>query len=147
MVFNGDLLTPRTNKSSRYEKYPNDGAMESHPVQVNFNTNLEGRIHNPLAGIAPDQLLKNVESFANAESLKDILPLLKKGALVARDPSNYEDITGPEALCDLEIEALRDEVLHKWRQPAALYVTIVICSIGAAVQGWDQTGALMGMPR
>lgn len=70
----------------------------------------------------------------------DVLPLLRKGALVARDPSNYEDISGDEALDDAEIEALRDEVLHKWRQPKALYYTIIICSIGAAVQGWDQTG-------
>lgn len=70
----------------------------------------------------------------------DVLPLLRKGALVARDPSNYEDINGEEALDDAEVEALRDEVLHKWRQPKALYYTIIICSIGAAVQGWDQTG-------
>ena len=62
--------------------------------------------------------------------------------MVARDPSNYEDITGPEALDEEEIEALRDEVLHKWRQPMALYITIVTCSIGAAVQGWDETGTL-----
>ena len=62
---------------------------------------------------------------------------------MARDPSNYEDIEGAEALNDAEIEALRDEVLHKWRQPLALYLTIVTCSVGAAVQGWDQTGALL----
>ncbi len=59
---------------------------------------------------------------------------------MARDPSNYEDIIGEEKLDDAEVEALRDEVLHKWRQPRALYFTIIICSIGAAVQGWDQTG-------
>lgn len=125
---------------SRYEKYGHEGVMESNPTHVNFNTNLEGRIHNPLAGIPRDRLLQNVEDFANAEGLKNILPLLKKGALVARDPSNYEDISGAEALSDVEIETLRDEVLHKWRQPVALYLTILICSIGAAVQGWDQTG-------
>jgi len=32
-------------------------------------------------------------------------------------------------------------VHHKWRQPIALYFTIILCSIGAAVQGWDQTGS------
>jgi hypothetical protein len=32
---------------------------------------------------------------------------------VAADPENYEDITGPETLDKSEIEALRDEVLHK----------------------------------
>ena len=61
---------------------------------------------------------------------------------MARDPSNYEDINGAEALDEPEIEALRNEVLHKWRQPLALYLTIISCSVGAAVQGWDQTGRL-----
>ena len=69
------------------------------------------------------------------------LPLLQKGALVARDPTNYEDIQGEHALSMIEVEILRSEVLHKWRQPLALYVTIITCSIGAAVQGWDQTGS------
>lgn len=32
-------------------------------------------------------------------------------------------------------------MLHKWRQPVALYFTVILCSIGAAVQGWDQTGS------
>jgi hypothetical protein len=46
------------------------------------------------------------------------LPMLKKGALVARDPENYEDIEGEEALDEGEVEALRDEVLHKvcWKR-------------------------------
>jgi MFS family permease len=67
--------------------------------------------------------------------------LLQKGALVAQDPTNYEDITGEYALTELEINDLRDEVLHKWRHPRTLYLTIILCSIGAAVQGWDQTGS------
>lgn len=29
----------------------------------------------------------------------------------------------------------------RWAHPWALYITVVICSIGAAVQGWDQTGS------
>ena len=69
------------------------------------------------------------------------LPLLQKGALVAQDPHNYEDISGEHALSPQEVEDLRNEVLHKWRQPMSLYVTIVTCSVGAAVQGWDQTGS------
>lgn len=31
--------------------------------------------------------------------------------------------------------------LYRWRQPVALYLTVVLCSVGAAVQGWDQTGS------
>jgi hypothetical protein len=83
------------------------------------------RIQNPLAGISTTLLLQDVEDFANKHGLNDALPLLRKGALVARDPTNYEEITGAEKLNDSEIDALRDEVLHKWKQPLALYLTIV----------------------
>ncbi len=71
------------------------------------------RIQNPLAGIPPEILLRDVEDFAHRRGLIDALPLLRKGALVARDPENYEDIVGEEALDEPEVEALRDEVLHK----------------------------------
>lgn len=63
--------------------------------------------------------------------MTDILPELKKGAFVARDPAEFETVAD---LTETEITALRDEVLHKWRQPKQLYFTIVLCSIGAAVQ-------------
>lgn len=60
---------------------------------------------------------------------------------MAQDPTGYEDITGSEALSQDEIDALRNEVLHKWRVPWTLLLTVVTCSVGAAVQGWDQTGS------
>lgn len=72
-----------------------------------------------------------MEDFANEYNVTDILPQLKKGALVARDPEDFEAV--PD-LTEQEVMALRDEVLHKWRQPKALYFTIILCSIGAAVQ-------------
>ena len=44
-------------------------------------------------------------------------------------------------LTEEEKDALRIEVTRKWKHPTKLYITIVVCSIGAAVQGWDQTGS------
>jgi hypothetical protein len=73
--------------------------------------------------------------------MADIIPLLRKGALVAQEPSSYEDISGSEALDNDEKVALKNEILYKWRVPMLLYLTIATCSIGAAVQGWDQTGS------
>lgn len=72
-----------------------------------------------------------MDEFANEYNLTDILPELRKGALVARDPAEFETV--PD-MTDEDISTLRDEVLHKWRQPKALYFTIILCSIGAAVQ-------------
>jgi len=92
-------------------------------------------------GIPYEQLMHDVDVFAQERGLTDHVPMLRKGALVAQDPSNYENITGPEQLSDEEKTVLAEEVTHKWRLPLKLYLTIAICSLGAAVQGWDQTGA------
>lgn len=82
--------------------------------------------------------MRDVEAFAQENGLIDIIDLLKKGALVAQDPARADEI---ETLDYEEREALRMERTHKWRHPAALYFTVILCSIGAAVQGWDQTGS------
>ena len=96
------------------------------------------RIQNPLAGIPKDTLFHNVEEFCRDVGMVDHTALIQRGALVAQDPSKFEQI--PE-LEESEREALRNEVIHKWRQPTSLYFTVILCSIGAAVQGWDQTGS------
>ncbi|TAQ86918.1 hypothetical protein B7494_g4748 [Chlorociboria aeruginascens] len=88
---------------------------------VNLNSNLSARVKNPLADLTREELLRNVHEFANANEMQDMIPLLRKGAL--------------------EKVAIRNEVLYKWRQPRQLYYTIILCSVGAAVQGWDQTGS------
>lgn len=82
--------------------------------------------------------MQDVESFAAENQLQDILPLLRKGALAAQSPESIEDIAELDAG---EKDALRNEVLHRWRQPKILYFTIILNSIAAAIQGWDQTGS------
>lgn len=70
--------------------------------------------------------------------MADHIPILQRGALVAQNPPAFEEVA---ELDEAERDALRNEVLHKWRQPRALYITVILCSVGAAVQGWDQTGS------
>ncbi|KAL8796908.1 MAG: hypothetical protein Q9182_007292 [Xanthomendoza sp. 2 TL-2023] len=132
----------QTDKSSEdYDKGGYDaavGAERGRQESVSLNRNVTARIQNPLAGIPLATLLKNVEDFAAEAGLSEQTALLQKGALVAQDPPAFEQV---ELLEEFEKDALRNEVLHKWRQPRALYFTVILCSIGAAVQGWDQTGS------
>jgi Sugar (and other) transporter len=95
------------------------------------------RVSNPLADIPQDVLFADVEAFCEESGMADVTPLMKKGALVAQNPANYENI----GLEEDEKETLRIEVTRKWKHPMKLYITVVVCSIGAAVQGWDQTGS------
>lgn len=100
--------------------------------------NSSNRVANPLEGIPQDELFRDVEHFAQDKGLTEHVELLKKGALIAQDPANFENLT---LLDEQEKETLRHEATHRWSHPLALYFTIIICSIGAAVQGWDQTGS------
>lgn len=98
----------------------------SYPCLISFV-----RIKNPLAHIPEEKLLSQVDAFAEEHDMLNIRDDLRKGALVAKSPDNYEKVSG---LDDEEKLVLYNEVHRKWKQPTALYVTIVTCSIGAAVQ-------------
>lgn len=94
-----------------------------------------------MEGIPRDQLMRDVEAFVQEKGLQEHVAYFRKGALIAQNPGGFEDIDGAEALDETEKQVLQKEILHKWRLPFRLYLTIITCSIGAAVQGWDQTGS------
>lgn len=70
--------------------------------------------------------------------MTDAIELLKKGALAAQDPDNIDNIT---ELSQDDIQTLKDEKARRWHHPKTLYYTIALNSVGAAIQGWDQTGS------
>lgn len=88
-------------------------------------------IENPLGHFTPEQLLRDVRDFARLKKLEAHLPLLKKGAQIAKDPRSFEAVRG---ITEKEKQALHDEICRQFRQPPALYVTIIVCCVAAAVQ-------------
>jgi hypothetical protein len=82
-------------------------------------------------------MFQDVEDFANEFGLQEQISLFKKGALIAQRPGEVDSLA---ELNDEDRRVLRDEVTYKWRHPKALYLTIILNSIAAAIQGWDQTG-------
>ncbi|KAM3537604.1 putative polyol transporter 2 [Beauveria bassiana] len=113
----------------------------THAEDVVAERDLESRIRNPLDGIPRDELMRNVDDFARSRGLSEHISILRKGALVAQNPTDIDRIDGDEALTAEELAVLDRESKNKWTMPARLFWTIAMCSIGAAVQGWDQTGA------
>lgn len=98
----------------------------------------ESTVSNPLTGIPKDELLRQVEIFAQEKGITDEIECLKRGALLAQRPADYQSI---EELSEDEKNAVAHEYAHRWSHPFLLYMTIFTCSIGAATQGWDQTGS------
>lgn len=64
--------------------------------------------------------------------------LFGRAALVARDPERFQMIG---ELDETERNALQYEKDHKWHGPFMLWYSISLCAVGAATQGWDQTGS------
>ncbi|KAJ6536340.1 hypothetical protein B0H19DRAFT_962966 [Mycena capillaripes] len=107
--------------------------------QINLVNNVNARIQNPLHGIPKARLLAQVEEFVGEKGFDANLKLFQKGALLAQNPKTFESI--PE-LDEEDKAAIRREITHKWSQPRDLYLTVILCSVAAAVQGvWDQTGS------
>ncbi|KZP07383.1 hypothetical protein FIBSPDRAFT_964127 [Athelia psychrophila] len=123
--------------SSVDEKASDDKQIESASV-LDVNENLAAKIKNPLHGIPRDRLIRNVEAFAAEKELTDILPHLQKGAVLAQNPADFETLS---ELDSEDKDVIRHERTHKWSHPLTLYITVFLCSIGAATQGWDQTGS------
>jgi hypothetical protein len=87
-----------------------------------MQSNVAGEIRNPLLGIPKEQLMDDVDAFAKKYGMTEQLHLLRKGALVAQNPADFENLA---ELDDADRQVLRDEVLHRWRHPWSLYFTIV----------------------
>ncbi|BFZ58126.1 hypothetical protein PYCC9005_005185 [Savitreella phatthalungensis] len=117
-----------------------ESAIGGHPhiTKDDLNNNLDARISNPLQFLTKDQLLADVDNFCSENGLGAEQEIIRKGALVAQNPQEFENIG---ELSSDDVAHLREEVTHRWRHPSMLYFAIVLCSIGSAVQGWDQTGS------
>ncbi|KAK4497808.1 hypothetical protein PRZ48_010462 [Zasmidium cellare] len=93
--------------------------------------------NNPLDGTSQADLLTSITTFVQTHSLPD-LPLFQKAVLLPHSPTS---IDSSSELTTNETLALQHETTHKWTQPLLLYLTILMSSLGALIQGWDQTGS------
>ncbi|KAJ7291226.1 sugar transporter [Mycena rebaudengoi] len=112
-------------------------------VGASINHNVNAKIQNPLHGIPQKVLLARVAAFAKEKELEDVLPFLEKGALIAQNPSGYDKL---EILDDADRETISRETTHKWSHPRALYYTVILCSVAAAVQNQWIVGVVNAAP-
>ncbi|KAG6057417.1 hypothetical protein E4U17_001358 [Claviceps sp. LM77 group G4] len=95
-------------------------------------------IENPLKRRTEEEAVQDAHAFADTHGLSEHSELFGRAALIARDPERFEMIS---SLHEDERTALIYERGHKWHGPFMLWYSIGLCAIGAATQGWDQTGA------
>ncbi|KAF5335655.1 hypothetical protein D9611_009677 [Ephemerocybe angulata] len=105
---------------------------------IDLANNVQAKIQNPLHGIPRETLVAQVQAWAKERGFEDNIDLFTRGALLAQKPGDFESVPG---ITEEEKEHIRRETTHRWSQPRDLYKTVIICSLAAAVQGWDQTGS------
>ncbi|KAF7593229.1 hypothetical protein BBP40_011770 [Aspergillus hancockii] len=104
---------------------------------ASYGRNIYARIYNPLVGISKQTLFLNVANFCEVHGLEDKTSIFRKAALAAQS----HDIENIEELSEDDRYHIRREATHRWHLPRKLYFTIALCSLGSAIQGWDNTGA------
>ncbi|CAK7221463.1 hypothetical protein SBRCBS47491_004534 [Sporothrix bragantina] len=112
--------------------------IEHRTEQISYNVN--ARIVNPLADIAKPELPVRVGEFCDKNGFSDKEDVFYRGAIAAQDPLPDAWDAHPE-LTDDDKYWLKREITHKWHLPRHLYYAIALCSLGSAIQGWDNTGA------
>ncbi|KAK0303736.1 hypothetical protein LTR01_007822 [Friedmanniomyces endolithicus] len=120
----------------------NNGA----PPPENYEAETAGRrgsiamniVQNPLTRSSHAQAVADAEMYAETHGMPEHKALFGRAALVARDPNSFERL---QELDEPERNALVYERDHKWHGPTMLWYSISLCAIGAATQGWDQTGS------
>ena len=109
------------------------------------HTDFRYSIPNPLSTFDTSQVLGLVENFVRDKNLEKFMRLFKTAALIAHHPDKFELInesiasnkpnyTGLRPLEEEELEYLRDEYTKRFHHPRELYLTVALCSVGAAVQ-------------
>ncbi|KAL8861922.1 MAG: hypothetical protein Q9178_001792 [Gyalolechia marmorata] len=120
---------PSISKSSEPEMADPAGRRQS--VALNI-------VENPLKRHSREKTVADARIFAESHDLAEHVDLFGRAALVARDPDHFETMN---ELDQQEIAALSYERDHKWHGPFMLWYAISLCAVGAATQGWDQTGS------
>lgn len=109
------------------------------------STNINSRLVNPFIGLRPEDMFSLIEEFMAKTGIETLyLDLIKKGAFLAQDPRAFDrrrdDLNLYLELDETEILRLEDpKIGNKWNQKWTLYALVGCCSLGAAVQGWDET--------
>ncbi|KAF2014555.1 hypothetical protein BU24DRAFT_371260 [Aaosphaeria arxii CBS 175.79] len=97
------------------------------------------RLAQPFVGWTPERMNNSVDVFLKESELEDYADYIRRGAFLAQSNSARNKISLKESearYLDLENSTNR---IDKFKQPWRLYALVGCCSLGAAVQGWDET--------
>lgn len=119
-------------------------------AQQDLTTEQLQLISAPFANWTPQRIDTEIETFVQEAGLRDDKDFIYRGAKLAQDKNAFERPHDPLKYRDDldEKEWLHQESSgkgkEKFRQTWTLYSLVIVCSIGATVQGWDESAVSSG---
>ncbi|KAL9591961.1 MAG: hypothetical protein Q9179_007196 [Wetmoreana sp. 5 TL-2023] len=104
---------------------------------------LAKKLVNPFVGKDHKEMNDLIDSFMEKTKIDEIYSEhIRKGAFLAQDSDAFDDLRDDGLQLKQEERAaliMEDPKRgNKWNQPWILYALVGCCSLGAAVQGWDE---------
>ncbi|KAL9054519.1 MAG: hypothetical protein Q9206_003500 [Seirophora lacunosa] len=105
--------------------------------------NVNRALVNPFGGMSHKEMSDLIDAFMEKTKIDEIYAEhIRKGAFLAQDNEAFHDLREdglqlkPEERAALRLDDPKTG--NKWNQPWILYALVGCCSLGAAVQGWDE---------
>ena len=101
---------------------------------------INAQIHAPFDRMEEEEVRSEVQNFMTETSLGLYSRYFEMGAFIAQNDRAFEGTRDDDlSLTDEERESLHRETTSQWRQPRTLWQLVILCAIGAATQGWDES--------
>ena len=98
------------------------------------------QIHAPFDCLDEAEIYTKVKDFIEETRLHLYHQLFLKGAFLAQSDAAFDNPRDDGlSLDDDEILSLREEKERRWKHPRTLWQLVILCAIGAATQGWDES--------
>ena len=107
---------------------------------LNSMPDINAQVHAPFDRFEEAKVRSEVANFTKETTLEFYSLYFEKGAFIAQNDRAFEGTRDDGlSLEDEEKESLDRETRSRWRQPRTLWQLVILCAIGAATQGWDES--------
>lgn len=117
-----------------FENAPESTSSLSMDKEQEVPEEIFGETGNVLSQYTEEQVMDMGRNYARKHEFDE--ELFAKAAAISRDPTGFNSMN---FLSETEKQDLHKELTNKWHLPRTLYWLIIMCSMGACIQGMDES--------